>query len=84
MVTLAFVRSAGSIPASPIFKRLYYKTKKEGISIRMTGVCAALAPNTIIEFPRADSLGFLLTLFPKRVIILVTFLKEARNYVKDF
>lgn len=69
---------------SLVFLRLYYKIKKDGISISYAGVCAALAPNTIIKFPRADSLGFLLTLFPKRVIILVTFLKEAINYVKDF
>lgn len=35
---------AGSIPADSIFKRLYYKIKKDGISIRMTGVCAVLTP----------------------------------------
>lgn len=40
---------AGSIPADSIFKRLYYKIKKDGVSISYAGVCAALAPNTIIN-----------------------------------
>lgn len=69
---------AGSIPADSIFKRLYYKIKGWYLHFVYWRLCS-LDAKYYYQSPRAGSLGFLLTLFSKRVIILVTFFKESEK-----